>query len=166
MNRNKQRMRRHSTIERLLLGFAISAAAAWTCRVQAAAPQPPEPQPWPEVETVRSLLRADAAAALADCRAPGICAGSLGPGTEAARPPAQRQDDIRVAAIFGTARGLTVDVMVNGALLRYRAGRADPVAGPVSAQPYRLLAIEGACVRLHREGRDHAACLDTGSARP
>lgn len=172
MNRNEHcigrrpRGWRRPAVGRLFLGLAFGAAAAWAGRVHASAPPPLEPQPWPEAETVRALLRADAAAALADCRVPGLCAAAAAPGAAIERPPAQRQDDIRVAAIFGTARSLNVDVMVNGALLRYRAGRADPVAGAATMDSYRLLAIDGACVRLRRDGRDHAACLDPAGARP
>ncbi len=166
MNRNRHCMAGRPVIGRLLFGLASSVAATWSLPVQAAAPQSSEPQPWPEAEIVRTLLRADAAAALADCRVPGLCANGAAPGASVARPPEPRLDDIRVAAIFGTARSLHVDVVVNGALLRYRAGRADPIAGPATSQPYRLLAVDGGCVRLHRDGRDHAACLDAGGARP
>jgi hypothetical protein len=28
--------------------------------------------------------------------------------------------------------------------------------------PYRLLAVDGACVRLQRDGREQSACLDAG----
>ncbi|MNQ13854.1 hypothetical protein D3C85_267810 [compost metagenome] len=164
MNRNSRGISSWSALGRLLLGIALAAGAA-ACRAHAASPQTPEPQPWPEAETVLTLLRADAAAALADCRVPGICA----PGREftaSAAPSARTRDDIRVAAIFGTARSLNADVVVNGALLRYRAGRADPVAGSATMDAYRLLSIDGACVRLHREGRDHTACLDAGGTRP
>ncbi|MGE8618947.1 MAG: hypothetical protein ACN6O0_14085 [Achromobacter spanius] len=124
-----------------------------------------EAQAWPEVETVRTLLRADAAAALADCNVPGICR----PGAERADPGervSQREDDIRVAAIFGSTRRLTIDVLVNGALLRYRAGHGTPVAGAVSTGGYRLLAVEGACVHLRRDALNRTACLDVGRAYP
>ncbi|MGE8569866.1 hypothetical protein D3C85_415050 [compost metagenome] len=124
-----------------------------------------EMQAWPEVETVRTLLRADAAAALADCNVPGICR----PGAERAdsgERVSQREDDIRVAAIFGSTRRLTIDVLVNGALLRYRAGHGAPVAGAVSTAGYRLLAVEGACVHLRRDELNRTACLDVGRAYP
>ncbi|KAG1272426.1 hypothetical protein G6F64_015511 [Rhizopus arrhizus] len=78
----------------------------------------------------------------------------------------RRQDDIRVAAIFGLARRLSADVVVNGELLRYQAGRAAPVAGQVSAGAYQLLSIEGACVRLRRDAADHTACLTAGRGEP
>lgn len=167
MNRNKRRIRRRAAIARHLLGIMLAAGAASACKAQGAAAQAVEPQPWPEAETVRALLRADAAAAaaMADCRAPGIC-GASGQAVPAAAQPARRSDDIRVAAIFGTAKSLNVDVVVNGYLLRYRAGRADPVAGAAAMDAYRLLTIDGACVRLHRDGRDHTACLDAGGSRP
>lgn len=125
----------------------------------------PEPQPWPEAETVRTLLRADAAAALADCRLPGICAASVG-GSPLMEPPLRAADDIRVTAVFGTARSLNVDIIVNGSLLRYRAGRAEPIAGGGAMAPYRLMAIDGGCVRLLRDGRDQTACLDTKGRQP
>lgn len=143
---------------RALAGVALSTVAVSAVPVRAA-DHAQAPQPWPEVETVRTLLRADAAAALSDCRVPGLCAVAESRG--AAAPSAARgTDDIRVTAIFGTARSLNVDVVVNGTLLRYRAGRADPVAGSALTAPYRLLAIDGACVRLHRDGRDQTVCLD------
>jgi len=145
----------------LAMGFApVSAAAA-----QALPPQSEAAQEWPEVETVRTLLRADAAAALADCRIPGICPAGAAP-VVAGEPRGRPRDDIRVAAIFGLARRLSADIVVNGALLRYQAGRAAPVAGDVSAGAYQLLAIEGACVRLRRDAADHTACLATGRAEP
>ncbi|MFY0480380.1 hypothetical protein [Achromobacter marplatensis] len=155
---------------------AFSAGIAWVLAAGIASasvtpahdsPSPDEVQAWPEVETVRTLLRADAAAALADCRMPGIC--QSGPSsiasTDAIIPP---PDDIRVAAIFGVARRLIADVVVNGAMLRYQAGRAAPVAGGVSATAagYQLLAIEGACVRLRRDAKIHTACLSAERATP
>ncbi|CAB3729754.1 hypothetical protein LMG1873_04703 [Achromobacter piechaudii] len=122
-------------------------------------------QPWPEAETVRTLLRADAAAALADCREPGICPpGRAVP--ESVAPSARPADDIRVAAIFGSTRRLNVDVLINGALLRYRAGHGAPIAGAASQGAYQLLAVEGACVRLRRDDLDRTACLDIGGAQP
>ncbi|MEN5157996.1 hypothetical protein [Achromobacter spanius] len=142
----------------MLVRIALSAAAVSAYQVRAA-DNAQTPQPWPEVETVRTLLRADAAAALADCRVPGLCGVSEGKGASAP-PVAHGADDIRVTAIFGTARALNVDIVVNGTLLRYRAGRADPVAGGAMMAPYRLLAVDGACVRLQRDGREHSACLD------
>lgn len=145
----------------LAAGFGSVPAVA----SQASPPQSDAAQEWPEVETVRTLLRADAAAALADCRIPGIClAGAAS--AAAGEPMARPRDDIRVAAIFGLARRLSADVVVNGALLRYQAGRAAPVAGEVSAGTYQLLAIEGACVRLRRDAADHIACLAAGRAEP
>lgn len=158
MNRNEFCILRTRATGRMLARLALSAAAVSAGQVRAA-DHAQTPQPWPEVETVRTLLRADAAAALADCRVPGLCGVSEGKG-DAAPPVARGVDDIRVTAIFGTARALNVDIVVNGTLLRYRAGRADPVAGGALMAPYRLLAIDGACVRLQRDGREHLACLD------
>lgn len=138
---------------------------AWAGAPAQASSPVEEAQAWPEVETVRTLLRADAAAALADCNVPGICR----PGAERAdpgEPVSQREDDIRVAAIFGSTRRLTIDVLVNGALLRYRAGHGTPVAGAVSTGGYRLLAVEGACVHLRRDALKRTACLDVGRVYP
>jgi hypothetical protein len=143
---------------------AVALCACAGAPAQASSPVE-EAQAWPEVETVRTLLRADAAAALADCNVPGICR----PWAERADPGERvspRQDDIRVAAIFGSTRRLTVDVLVNGALLRYRAGHGAPVAGAVSPGGYRLLAVEGACVHLRRDELNRTACLDVGRAYP
>lgn len=144
------------------VAVALSACAAAHAN---ATPPVEEAQAWPEVETVRTLLRADAAAALADCKVPGVCQ----PGVERADPgerASRQQDDIRVAAIFGSTRRLNIDVLVNGALLRYRAGHGAPVAGAVSAGGYRLLAVEGACVHLRRDEHNRTACLDVGKAHP
>lgn len=165
MNRNRHCARHRAGPGRLLLGLALAVGAASGSRAQPAAPPPQEPQPWPEAQTVLTLLRADAAAALADCKVPGVCAPGAEPASSTA-PAARARDDIRVAAIFGTARRLSIDVIVNGALLRYQAGRADPVAGSAAMDAYRLLTVDGACVRLHRDGRDHTACLDAEGARP
>lgn len=122
-------------------------------------------RPWPEVETVQTLLRADAAAALADCRVPGICPSGRAT-AQPDEPTARQIDAIRVAAIYGSTRRLNVDVVINGALLRYRAGHQAPVAGAYSARAYRLLAVEGACVHLRRDDLDHTACVDIGAATP
>ncbi len=164
MNRNELGIPRQRAAGRMLAAIALSAAAVSAGHAHPA-DQASAPQPWPDVETVRTLLRADAAAALSGCRAPGLC--TVGEGNGAAMPPAGRAaDDIRVTAIFGTARSLSVDIVVNGTVQRYRAGRADPVAGGVMAAPYRLVAIDGACVRLQREGSDLTTCLDAGGAHP
>lgn len=165
MNRNRRCAWRGPAPKRLFFGVALAVGAASGCWAQTATPRALEPQPWPEAETVLTLLRADAAAALADCKVPGVCAPGGEP-SALATPLSRRADDIRVAAIFGTARSLSVDVVVNGSLLRYRAGRADPVEGAATMDAYRLLTIDGACVRLHRDGRDHTACLDAGGIRP
>lgn len=164
MNRNERRLLRRRMAGRMLARIALSAAAVWAGHARAA-DQAQALQPWPEVETVRTLLRADAAAALSDCRVPGLCSMGEGKGTTA-QAAVRAADDLRVTAIFGTARSLNVDIVVNGTLLRYRAGRADPVAGSAVDAPYRLVAIDGACVRLHRDGRDQTACLDAGRRHP
>jgi hypothetical protein len=155
---------------------AFYVGIAWVMAAGAAAasapsahdsPSPDEAQAWSEVETVRTLLRADAAAALADCRMPGIC--QSGPASIASTEASIRApDEIRVAAIFGVARRLSADVVVNGAMLRYQAGRAAPVAGAISATAagYQLLAIEGACVLLRRDTKIHTACLSAERAGP
>lgn len=164
MNRNEHCIPRRRVTGRMLVGIALSAAAVSAGHAQGADPAS-APQPWPEVETVRTLLRADAAAAMSDCQVPGLCTMNERRGPTV--PPAGRAaDDIRVTAIFGTASRLNVDIVVNGTMQRYRAGRADPVAGGGLAAPYRLLAIDGACVRLQREGRDQTACLDAGGGHP
>lgn len=164
MNRNELCIPRVRGAGQLLAAIVLSAAEVSAGLAQGVEPAA-APQPWPEVETVRALLRADAAAALSDCRVPGLC--TMSEGTSSGMPPAGRAaDDIRVTAIFGTARSLNVDIVVNGTLQRYRAGRADPVAGGALAAPYRLLAVDGACVRLQRDGRDQTACLDAGSGHP
>ncbi|WP_183003421.1 hypothetical protein [Achromobacter sp. UMC71] len=143
--------------------LAIASVAALAADVVAQTSADADPQAWPEAETVRTLLRADAAAALADCRVPGICPAGA-PAVAAATAP--QSDDVRVAAIFGVARRLQVDLIVNGALLRYQAGRATPVAGAQVAQAYQLVAVDGGCVRLRRGDRDIRACLDAGSPAP
>jgi len=160
MNRNKFFIQRRRATGRMLARIALSAAAVSAGQARAA-DHAQTPQPWPDVETVRTLLRADAAAALADCRVPGLCGAGEGKGASAPSV-AHGADDIRVTAIFGTARALNVDIIVNGTLLRYRAGRPDPVAGGALMAPYRLLAVDGACVRLQRDGREQSACLDAG----
>ncbi len=175
MSTNRPGAARRESSGRLVLGLALCAALIPAARGQLAAqssaepplapPSTAEPQAWPEAETVRTLLRADAAAALADCRVPGLCQ----PATEAgiAKPPSARaSDDIRVVAIFGSTRRLSVDLAVNGAMLRYRAGRGEPVAGTVAAHSYQLLAIDDACVRLRRDDVERTACLDAGRAQP
>jgi hypothetical protein len=164
MNRNELCIRRPRVTGRTFAHIALSALAVLAGQARAVVPVL-ESQPWPEAETVRTLLRADAAAALADCRVPGIC-GFGGGGNPLMEPPARAADDIRVTAIFGTARSLNVDVIVNGSLLRYRAGRANPIAGGGAMAPYRLMAIDGGCVRLHRDGREQTACLDTAGPQP
>lgn len=146
---------------RLVLAFAGATVLAADAPAQTSADA--DPQAWPEADTVRTLLRADAAAALADCRVPGICPAGAPAATSA---PAPQSDDVRVAAIFGVARQLQVDLVVNGALLRYQAGRAAPVAGAHIAQAYQLVAVDGGCVRLRRGERDIRACLDAGSPAP
>ncbi len=165
MSRNRSGAARREALASLVLGLALYAAPVPPARSQQG-PQPAEePQAWPEAETVRTLLRADAAAALADCRVPGICQPWAESG--AAKPPAARaSDDIRVMAIFGSTRRLSVDLAVNGAVLRYRAGRGEPVAGTVAAHAYQLLAIDDACVRLRRDEVERTACLDAGKAQP
>lgn len=162
MNRNSVSAYFSAVTGRIAWALTVGAAMVSPVGAQTLPPQLEEAQAWPEVETVRTLLRADAAAALADCRVPGICL----PGSAAASPErlARPADDIRVAAIFGSARRLSAEVLVNGAMLHYQAGHAAPVAGAVFvAGAYQLLAIEGACVRLRRKGADLTACLDAGS---
>ena len=155
---------------RLLYGVTAATALAISLAPCARAEPPPaaEPQAWPEAETVRMLLRAEAAAALADCSVPGRCPAGADqtPAAPAAAPAVRADDDIRVLAIYGTARRLRVDLDVNGAVLRYQAGRGAPVAGAAVAGAYRLLAIEDACVRLRRDGLERTACLDLGRSLP
>ncbi|MBO1016740.1 hypothetical protein IPU70_24495 [Achromobacter sp. SD115] len=165
MNRNRGGATRPNLaagfIGRLLVSAALVPAAHGQPSPQAAE----EPRPWPETETVRALLRADAAAALADCRVPGLCRS----GTESATPmtpSAKASDDIRVMAIFGPARRLNADVAINGAVLRYQAGKGAPVAGGADARAYQLLAIDDGCVRLRRGDIERTACVDAGRGQP
>ncbi|MCY1532896.1 hypothetical protein D9M68_681920 [compost metagenome] len=168
MNRNSAKAVCRAVAARVACSLALSAALAPCVRAQLPPAAAEDPQAWPETETVRTLLRADAAAALADCRVPGICAAGSG----AASPPglaassARPSDDIRVLAIFGVARSLRVDLDVNGAVLRYQSGRGAPVAGSAVTGAYQLLAIEDACVRLRRDDLERTACLDLGRAYP
>ncbi|KGE01468.1 hypothetical protein JL37_01280 [Achromobacter sp. RTa] len=168
MNRNRADALRRGLAAHFVRSLALSAALVPSVQAQVPPAIAEDPQAWPEAETVRTLLRADAAAALADCRVPGICpAGaasmpSAGPQAASARP----YDDIRVLAIFGLARSLRVDLNVNGAVLRYQSGRSAPVAGSAGAEAYQLLAIEDSCVRLRRGALERTACLDLGRASP
>jgi len=168
MNRNRAGAASRRLVGRCLRCLLWSAALAASVRAELPPPADEEPQAWPEAETVRTLLRADAEAALADCRVPGICPAGARPATpEHPRAHLVRPaDDIRVLAIFGLARSLRVDLDVNGAVLRYQAGREAPIAGSAVAGAYRLLAIEDACVRLRREDLERTACLDIGRAYP
>ncbi|MBV2157402.1 hypothetical protein EUC41_09365 [Achromobacter denitrificans] len=167
MSRNRAGAARGGHAARLVAGIVLAVALASGVRAQLPPPATEEPQAWPEAETVRMLLRADAAAALADCRVPGICPAGAG-SAPASGPaaPARSLDDIRVLAIFGMARSLRVDLNVNGAVLRYQSGRGAPIAGAAVAGAYQLLAIEDACVRLSRDGLERIACLDLGRAHP
>lgn len=164
MNRIRLAVRRGGCIRRAALGLAMACALGVGVPAQAVSAHGEEAQPWPEVETVRTLLRAEAAAALADCRMPGVC----GPNVSRTDPPltSRKTDTIRVAAIFGSTKRLNVDIYINGALLRYRAGHGAPIAGVVEADGYQLLAVEGACVHLRRGEQDHTTCLDVGRAQP
>ncbi|MEB3099793.1 hypothetical protein VCS63_28430 [Achromobacter sp. D10] len=148
-----------------ILGLALSAMPGAAAYGQSSAPAVPDPRPWPEAQTVRALLRADAAAALADCRVPGLCRSGPEPAVPVMQP-VKASDDIRVRAIFGTARRLSADIIFNGAMLRYQAGRGEPVAGTPTARTYQLLAIDEGCVRLRRDDIERTACLDAGTARP
>lgn len=165
MNRNRAGAARPNLAAGVLGRLALSAALAPAAYAQPSTPAAEEPRPWPETETVRALLRADAAAALADCRVPGLCRAGAESAAPAA-PPAKAFDDIRVMAIFGLARRLSADIAVNGAVLRYQAGRGEPVAGAAPARAYQLQAIDDGCVRLRRDDVERTACLDAGKARP
>jgi len=165
MNRNKGEAARPSLAAGFIGRLALSAALVPAAHGQLSPQVAEEPRPWPETETVRALLRADAAAALADCRVPGLCRSGAESATPLA-PPARASDDIRVMAIFGLARRLNADIAVNGAVLRYQAGRGEPVAGGADARVYRLLAIDDGCVRLRRGDIERTACLDAGKAQP
>lgn len=165
MNRNRGAVAHPYAVAGFIGRLLLSAALVPAAHGQPSAQGAEEPRPWPETETVRALLRADAAAALADCRVPGLCRPGPEPVTQAA-PPARASDDIRVMAIFGLARRLSADIAVNGAVLRYQAGRGEPVAGGADARAYQLLAIDDSCVRLRRGDTERIACVDAGRGQP
>lgn len=155
------------------LGLSMACCVGASAQTWAASSSVDEAHVWPEAETVRMLLRADAAAALADCKMPGVCRPAASfPGffsessAESPAVTARQQDDIRVAAIFGSTKRLNIDVLVNGAMLRYRAGHGAPIAGALRAGEYRLLAVDGTCVQLRRGDHDHTACLDVERGQP
>lgn len=164
MNKTKRFARCGAAGWRTAFSLALLAYAVNT-RAEASGIPHDDAQAWPEVETVRTLLRADAAAALADCRVPGVCRPGLN-SVELQQSPLRPPADIRVVAIFGVANRLSVDLLVNGTLLRYQAGRQEPIAGAITADVYRLLAIDGACVRLRRADQDYTGCLDAGRSHP
>jgi len=137
----------------------------------AVAPAAPEaPDPWAEGDTVRDLLRADARAARAS-RSLRRANDWLATTPQAGDSPVRGRspdavDRLDVLAIYGVGKALHADVSVNGRLVRYRAGRAMPVAGggAVPGESYALVAIDGPCVRLRRAGEPRTACLSAGDA--
>lgn len=120
-------------------------------------------QPWPELDTVKALLQADAAAASGGCNWDPACISPASNGAKTTKP--KPADNINVDAIYGFGKQLRVELSVNGKRARYLAGRSLPEFGPGAADgAYSLLAIEGSCVRLRRAERVRTVCL--GASRP
>ncbi len=120
-------------------------------------------QPWPELETVKALLRADAAVAAGGCNWDPAC---VSPTSNSAHSTKTKPaDSIYVDAIYGLGKQLRVELSVNGKRARYLSGRTSPEFGPGAADgAYSLLAIDGSCVRLRRAERVRTVCL--GATRP
>lgn len=126
---------------------------------------------WPEGDTVRELLRADAQAARAASITPRQAADWLrqpapdarraaAPSGAAASALSVPVDRIDLLAIYGVGAALQADVSINGVVSRYRAGRATPLASsPGHGEAYVLQGIKVPCVSLQKAGQTHNACL-------
>lgn len=120
-------------------------------------------QSWPELDTVKALLRAEAVAASRGCHWDSACVKSAS--REAQANKSKPIDSIAIKAIYGLGKQLRVELSVNGRKAGYLAGQALPEFGSGAAERgYSLLAVEGSCVRLRRAETVRTVCL--GAPRP
>lgn len=160
MNRNKRWSGRILWLAALLFAGAASQAQEPAASLPASGPIEAALGPWPETDTVKELLRRDAAAALVNRRYQQ--AADWLPQTPRApvARPAHAAEQISLSAIYGVGRALWADIRLDGRQGRYRVGQTLPTEPQQAA--YVLVAIEGRCVRLRKSGASAIACLDEG----
>ncbi|GEM_PF-1664438 len=146
---------------------AWHAAACWLAAPAAAQPDIVAMQAVErDVRLVQDLLELDAQAALAAERrraAPpeGPVPGYAGSG--AAPTPDAPARSLRLAAIYGVSGRLHADVVIDGALHTYRAGRPLPVGVPHGFGLPRMTRIAGACAEFDRGDGPQRLCLAKGA---
>lgn len=118
-------------------------------------------QAWPESDTVRELLRSDAAAALAAQRyqkAEDWIQSAKPLAERATAPGGEKTDALRVKAIYGVGKTLQAELAINGQVLRSRPGQC--VHDTYETAAYLIVAIEGSCVRWRRGNETKTTCLN------
>lgn len=119
-------------------------------------------QAWPESDTVRELLRSDAAAALAAQRyqkAEDWIQSAKPLAERVTAPGGEKTDALRVKAIYGVGKTLQAELTINGHVLRSRPGqRVNDTYDETAA--YLIVAIEGSCVRWRRSNQTRTTCLN------
>lgn len=108
-----------------------------------------------QAETVRALLRADAARVLA--REAPAAPEPVEPGAAAATAPVA--PGLALVALYGVGRELTAIVEVDGVRKEYRPGASLPHGGAGAAREYRLIGLLDNCAVLRRgQGRARSVC--------
>jgi hypothetical protein len=142
---------------RIAAGLAASAGCSPPVQADAA---------WPDKDSVEHILRLETAAVLQAMQGgPGRLgmpiAGAPTQASGVPGPQTDKQDDrISLAAVYGVGKRLQVELLVNGRRQRYQSNRRLPEGVQTrQQQAYRLVAIEGRCVKVDKGEGTRRVCL-------
>lgn len=147
--------RGYAKVYRFWLKVGLLTCLAGPCLAVAVAPETSDGD-WSQLVSVRELLQLDTERALARART-----GRSGrdSGVPEVMPASSQQ--LELLAIYGVGTRLLAEVQVGHDRYVYLRGQALPVGGNRSLpeHAHRLVAIEGACVRMAFQSTEKTACL-------
>lgn len=113
---------------------------------------------WAQLVSVRELLQLDTAEALRRARDQ---APERSVSTTAGAPSVAAAPVLSLLAIYGVGHRLLAEVRLGNDRLVYLKGQSLPVGANRSLPEHvpRLVAIDGTCVRMTHQAREHTVCL-------
>ncbi len=112
-----------------------------------------------ELVSVRELMRLETAEAIALARERAAKTGTGKPAATRAKGLA-KDDDLRLAGIYGVGRKLLAEIHVGASPMVYMRGHPWPVGTKASSEVYRLRNIDNNCVELERNEQSRSLCIE------
>lgn len=129
-----------------------------TTAVHAETAETTHPGHWAQLVSVRELLQLDTAEALRRARDQ---APERSVATRVGVPSMAEAPALSLLAIYGVGHRLLAEIRLGNDRLVYLKGQPLPVGANRSLPEHvpRLVAIDGTCVRMTHQAREHTVCL-------